>query len=247
MDSDFADSQLSSVAGAIADPARARMLCLLLDGRARTATELAAAAEIGASTASSHFQRLRDQGLVEQAAQGKHRYYRLANGEVARALEALLVVAGAERTPFKPSTPSALREARTCYDHMAGTLAVRMHDAMLTRQWLAADDKDYALTPLGEASLAQIGVDAAEARRRRRRFACPCLDWSERRPHLGGALGAALLDALTERGWVSRDLDSRAVRLTRKGERQFPAFFGDAGAQAVAGKDWDIASRPAAA
>ena len=115
MDSDFADSQLS-VAGAIADPARARMLCLLLDGRAR-ATELAAAAEIGASTASSHFQRLRDQGLVEQAAQGKHRYYRLANGEVARALEALLVVAGAERTPFKPSTPSALREARTCYDH----------------------------------------------------------------------------------------------------------------------------------
>ena len=159
MDSDFADSQLS-VAGAIADPARARMLCLLLDGRARTATELAAAAEIGASTASSHFQRLRDQGLVEQAAQGKHRYYRLANGEVARALEALLVVAGAERTPFKPSTPSALREARTCYDHMAGTLAVRMHDAMLTRQWLAADGKDYALTPLGEASLAQIGVDA---------------------------------------------------------------------------------------
>ena len=111
-------------------------------GRSRAhATELAAAAEIGASTASSHFQRLRDQGLVEQAAQGKHRYYRLANGEVARALEALLVVAGAERTPFKPSTPSALREARTCYDHMAGTLAVRMHDAMLTRQWLAADGR----------------------------------------------------------------------------------------------------------
>ena len=184
MDSDFADSQLSSVAGAIADPARARMLCLLLDGRARTATELAAAAEIGASTASSHFQRLRDQGLVEQAAQGKHRYYRLANGEVARALEALLVVAGAERTPFKPSTPSALREARTCYDHMAGTLAVRMHDAMLTRQWLAADGKDYALTPLGEASLAQIGVDAAEARRRRRRFAC--LPGLERAPSAPG-------------------------------------------------------------
>ena len=115
-------------------------------GRSRAhATELAAAAEIGASTASSHFQRLRDQGLVEQAAQGKHRYYRLANGEVARALEALLVVAGAERTPFKPSTPSALRE-RAPADHMAGTLAVRMHDAMLTRQWLAADGKDYALT-----------------------------------------------------------------------------------------------------
>ena len=145
MDSDFADSQLSSVAGAIADPARARMLCLLLDGRARRHR-----AGRGRRDRRVHgqqpFQRLRDQGLVEQAAQGKHRYYRLANGEVARALEALLVVAGAERTPFKPSTPSALREARTCYDHMAGTLAVRMHDAMLARQWLAADGKDYALT-----------------------------------------------------------------------------------------------------
>ena len=128
---------------------------------------------------------------------------------------------------------------------MAGTLAVRMHDAMLTRQWLAPTAR-YALTPLGEASLAQIGVDAAEARRRRRRFACPCLDWSERRPHLERRAGA-LAGRLTERGWVSRDLDSRAVRLTRRGERQFPAFFGDAGAQAVARQDWDIASRPAAA
>ena len=109
MESEFADINLSAVAGAIADPARARMLCVLLDGRARTATELAAAAEIGASTASSHFQRLREQGLVEQAAQGKHRYYRLANAEVARALEALLVVAGGELTPGMPNTASALR------------------------------------------------------------------------------------------------------------------------------------------
>ena len=245
MDSDFADSQLSSVAGAIADPARARMLCLLLDGRARTATELAAAAEIGASTASSHFQRLRDQGLVEQAAQGKHRYYRLANGEVARALEALLVVAGAERTPFKPSTPSALREARTCYDHMAGTWRC----ACTTRCWRASGWRptaglraDPAGRGLARADWRGCGRGAPPPSPLR----LPCLDWSERRPHLGGALGAALLDALTERGWVSRDLDSRALRLTRKGERQFPAF-GDAGAQAVAGKDWDIASRPAAA
>lgn len=234
MESTFADINLSAVAGAIADPARARMLCVLLDGRARTATELAAVADIGASTASSHFQRLREQGLVEMAVQGKHRYYRLANGEVAHALEALLVVAGAERTPFKPNTPSALREARTCYDHMAGTLAVRMHDAMLARRWLEADGRDYALTPLGEAALAQIGVDAAQARQRRRRFACPCLDWSERRSHLGGALGAALLDALLRRGWVSKDLDSRALALTKKGERQFPAFFGNPEADAVA-------------
>lgn len=247
MESEFADINLSAVAGAIADPARARMLCVLLDGRARTATELAAAAEIGASTASSHFQRLREQGLVEQAAQGKHRYYRLANAEVARALEALLVVAGAERTPFKPNTPSALREARTCYDHMAGTLAVRIHDAMLARQWLAADGRDYALTPLGEASLAQVGVDVAQARQRRRRFACPCLDWSERRSHLGGALGAALLAALLARGWVDRGLDSRALSVTRKGARQFPAFFGMPDEASADSADWRRSGSHAAA
>lgn len=240
MESEFADINLSAVAGAIADPARARMLCQLLDGRARTATELAAAADIGASTASSHFQRLREQGLVAQAAQGKHRYYRLANADVARALEALLVVAGAERAPFQPNTPSALREARTCYDHMAGTLAVRIHDAMLARQWLAADGRDYVLTPLGEASLAQVGVDAARARQRRRRFACPCLDWSERRSHLGGALGAALLEALLQRGWVDKDLDSRALSVTRKGARQFPAFFGMPGEAAADAVDWNL-------
>ncbi|WZB76732.1 helix-turn-helix transcriptional regulator [Achromobacter insuavis] len=247
MESEFADINLSAVAGAIADPARARMLCVLLDGRARTATELAAAAEIGASTASSHFQRLREQGLVEQAAQGKHRYYRLANAEVARALEALLVVAGAERTQFKPNTPSALREARTCYDHMAGTLAVRIHDAMLARQWLAADGRDYALTPLGEASLAQVGVDVAQARQRRRRFACPCLDWSERRSHLGGALGAALLEALLARGWIDKDLDSRALSVTRKGARQFPAFFGMPDEASGDSADWRRSGSHAAA
>ena len=127
---------------------------------------------------------------------------------------------------------------------MAGTLAVRIHDAMLTRQWLVADGRDYALTPLGEASLAQIGVDAAQARQRRRRFACACLDWSERRSHLGGALGAALLDALVQRGWITKDLDSRALAVTRKGAQQFPAFFGKADAQAAGG--WQEGAHAAA-
>ena len=213
MDSDFADSQLSSVAGAIADPARAHAVPAA--GRPRPhATELAAAAEIGASTASSHFQRLRDQGLVEQAAQGKHRYYRLANGEVARAGGP---AGGGRRRAHAVQAQHAIGAAR-------GAHLLRPHGrpwrcACTTRCWRASGWRPTAglrADPLGEASLAQIGVDAVEARRRRRRFACPCLDWSERRPHLGGALGAALLDALTERGWVSRDLDSRALRLTRR-------------------------------
>lgn len=226
MDVVNADISLSAVAGAIADPARARMLCSLLDGRARTATELAAVADIGASSASSHFQRLREQGLVEMAVQGKHRYYRLSGSDVANALEALLVVAGVTRTPFKPNTPTALREARTCYDHMAGTLAVQVHDAMLAKQWLAAGAKDYELTAAGEAAMGQLGIDVESTRMRRRRFACACLDWSERRSHLGGALGAALLLALTERAWVAKDLDSRALRIPLKGAKSMSAFFG---------------------
>jgi DNA-binding transcriptional ArsR family regulator len=221
-----ADSNLAAVAAAIAEPARARMLCSLLDGCARTATELAALAEIGASTASGHLARLREQGLVEVAAQGKHRYVRLAGADVAAALEALLVVAGVPRTRFRPSTPPALRAARTCYDHMAGEVAVKLHDALLARHWLAAHDGRYEVTRAGEAALDAIGIDIDSLRARRRRLACPCMDWSERRPHLGGALGAALLDLAVKRGWIGRRLDSRALRLTAKGAAQLAAQFG---------------------
>ncbi len=221
-----ADTSLSAAAAAIGDPARARMLCSLLDGCARTATELAALAGISASTASSHFTRLRDQGLVEIAIQGKHRYYRLATPQVAAALEALLVVAGVPRTPFMPSTPPHLHHARTCYDHMAGTLAVRMHDAMLAQGWLRVSGEEYALTPEGGAALEKLGLRPQALQRQRRRFAYPCLDWSSRKPHLAGGLGAALLEHFSERGWVSRDLDSRALRFSARGEKQFAAAFG---------------------
>ncbi|ANN69389.1 ArsR/SmtB family transcription factor [Bordetella bronchialis] len=195
------------------------MLCSLLDGCARTATELAAVGEVAASTASTHFARLREQGLVELASQGKHRYYRLANPEVAAALEALLVVAGVGAPPFKPHTPPDLCAARTCYKHMAGTVAVRMHDAFLQRGYLQALDGRYALTPEGEAYLRRIGMDLAAIRTTRRSFAHPCLDWSARRPHIGGALGDALLAHFVARRWVERRPDSRALRLTRGGEK----------------------------
>ncbi|CAM3654968.1 HTH arsR-type domain-containing protein [Bordetella sputigena] len=214
-----ADGQLAAVASAIGDPVRASMLCSLLDGCARTATELAAVAGIGASTASSHFTRLREQGLLEQATQGKHRYYRLANREVAGALEALLVVAGVKAAPYKPGTPPELREARTCYKHMAGTVAVRIHDAFLARGYLRAREGQYVLTPAGADYLRQIGMDVDAIHTTRRSFAHPCLDWSARRPHIGGALGDALLAHFIARRWVEKQLDTRALRLTRGGER----------------------------
>lgn len=221
-----ADMSLAQLAGAIAEPARARMLCSLLDGHARTATELAALAEVGASTASAHLARLREDGLLSMLAQGKHRYYRLASAEVGQALEALLVVAGVPRQPFSPSTPDRLRHARTCYDHMAGTVAVTLHDQLHAHGWLQDAGGDYRVTAAGAAGMAALGIDVQQLQRQRRRFACPCLDWSERRAHLGGALGAAILQLALRQGWVERELDSRALRVTQTGERRLLAAFG---------------------
>lgn len=221
-----ADSNLARIAGAIAEPARARILCCLLDGHARTSTELSVVADVSPSTASAHLARLRDDGLLLQVAQGKHRYFRLAGHDVAAALEALLVVAGVPHTPFKPATPARLRQARTCYDHMAGALAVELHEHCVAQGWLADDaGGDYALTAAGEERFARLGLDPAPLRKLRRRFACPCLDWSERKPHLGGALGAALLQLALRQGWVEQDLDSRALAVPARGRRRLLAAF----------------------
>jgi DNA-binding transcriptional ArsR family regulator len=244
MDAHNADNHLARIAGAIAEPARARMLCCLLDGHARTSTELSVVGEVSPSTASAHLARLRDERLIDMVAQGKHRYYTLASADVGAALEALLVVAGLPRPAFQPNTPDRLRHARTCYDHMAGTVAVALHDQIAAQGWLAgtaAGDTggavgdvgiggaaEYALSAAGEAGFARAGIDLAALRKLRRRFACPCLDWSERRPHIGGALGAALLQLALRRGWVERELDSRALAVAAKGQRQLLAAFAPA-------------------
>lgn len=213
------DIRLAAVAAAIAEPARARMLCLLMDGRARTATELATAAEIAASTASSHLSRLKQAALVDATAQGKHRYFKLAGPEVAAALEALQVLGGGPRRAFRPTTPDHLRRARSCYDHAAGEIAVTVHDRIVAAAWLVPDQDGYALSERGERALTRLGVDCERARSARRRFAYACLDWSERRAHLAGALGAALLEFMLEKRWLVRDLDSRALRVTDLGEQ----------------------------
>jgi DNA-binding transcriptional ArsR family regulator len=229
MKSPGAGTRLSRLAAAIAEPARTRMLCSLLDGHARTSTELAAVAGVSPSTASAHLARLHEQGLVRTLARGKHRYHRLEGKDVAGALEALMVVAGGPREGFVPNTPPRLRAARTCYDHMAGAIAVSLHDRIREGGWLSSSspaDGAYELTRKGAAEFESLGIDVAAVRARRRRFAYPCVDWSERRPHLAGALGAALLDLCVRRGWVARDLDSRILEVTTRGRREMSSRFG---------------------
>jgi DNA-binding transcriptional ArsR family regulator len=226
---DHADAALAGIAAAIGEPARARMLCVLLDGRARTSTELAMVAGVTPSTASVHLHRLNAQRLVKVFAQGRHRYYSLEGARVAAALETLSVLAGASRHDFVPGTPDPLRAARTCYDHIAGTLGVALHDRFKTLGWLSgrsAANQAYGLTPAGAGAFEALGIDVEATRKLRRRFAYACLDWSERRPHVGGALGAALLNAALERKWVLRDPDGRALAITRAGRREMLARFG---------------------
>ena len=223
------DDAAARIAAAIGEPARARMLYCLMDNRARTSTELAVVAEVSPSTASVHLNRLRAERLVKVLAQGKHRYYSLESAAVAGVLEGLNVLAGGARKPFQPGTPARLRTARTCYDHMAGTLGVALYDRLTALGWLVEASPGGGscdLTVQGAKAVEALGIDVAGVRALRRRFALACLDWSERRSHLGGALGSALLAHALKRKWVTTDLDSRALSLTSLGRREMLARFG---------------------
>jgi DNA-binding transcriptional ArsR family regulator len=224
------DAAVSRIAAAIAEPARARILYCLIDGHARTSIELAMAAYVSPSTASVHLNRLKTEHLVKVLVQGRHRYYSLEGPSVASALEGLSVLAGGSRNKFVPSTASRLVAARTCYDHMAGTLGVSLHDRFKELGWLSAgstgSDHAYDLTLQGTKALEALGIDIEATRALHRRFACACLDWSERRPHVGGALGAALLKVALKRKWVTQDLDSRALDVTNLGRHEILTRFG---------------------
>lgn len=219
---------VARIAAAIGEPARARMLYALMDDHARTSTELAVIGEVSPSTASVHLGRLRAERLVKVHSQGKHRYYSLEGVNVAAALEALDVVAGRPRGAFVPTAPTHLRAARTCYDHMAGAVAVMLHDRLKALNWITVrgGDDSYDLSAAGAKAFEALGVDVTAARTLRRRFAFGCLDWSERRPHLGGAIGAALLKIALKRKWVLREFDSRALTVTPNGRREMAARFG---------------------
>ncbi|HLW24434.1 MAG TPA: ArsR family transcriptional regulator [Steroidobacteraceae bacterium] len=223
------DEALARIAAAIGEPARARMLCCLMDGHARTSTELAGVAQVTAPTASAHLKRLHAESLVRVLKQGRHRYYSLRSPRVARALEGLSVLSAGAGAAFRPSTPSRLRAARSCYDHMAGSLAVSLHDRLRALGWIRprrGDAMSYEVTADGASGFAALGLDVAELRARRRRWAFGCLDWSERRPHLAGTLGAALLELALRRKWVLRALDSRELIVSARGRRELRAFLG---------------------
>ena len=225
------------VASLVGDPARANMLTALMTGRALTASELAHQAGITPQTASSHLAKLEGGGLIEQEKQGRHRYYRLSDPDVAGVLESLAGLAsraGHMRARIGPKDP-ALRRARVCYDHLAGDLGVQMLDSMKQQKLVRQDKYEIRLTADGERFVAkklQIGADMLA--HPRRPVCKACLDWSERRHHLAGTLGAAVMTRFTELNWAARDPapGSRVVNFTRTGEKRFTALFGNGETQA---------------
>jgi DNA-binding transcriptional ArsR family regulator len=227
-----AGPDIAMIAALVGDPARSNMLTALMTGRALTASELAHEAGVTPQTASSHLAKLEAGGLIEQEKQGRHRYYRLADPDIASVLEGLEGIAaraGHLRVRTGPKDP-ALRRARICYDHLAGDLGVQMLDSMKKQRLLRQNKQGIELTSEGTRFLASSLQISAEALAHPRRPTCKaCLDWSERRHHLAGTLGAAMMARFTELKWAARDATpgSRVVNFTRNGEKRFAALFGD--------------------
>lgn len=222
---------IARVANLLADPGRARILWALIDGTTRPAGELAFVANISAQSASAHLAKLVDGGLLASEAQGRHRYFRIASADIADAIEGLASLNAARpRAPRSvlpsKSVPVQFLHARTCYDHLAGETAVQILQGMLKSRWLAPEERDFRVTRLGEMRLAALGVDLAAARRSRRVFARACVDLTQRRPHLSGALAAALLDLFSRRGWILRARRSRVVTITPGGQEALRRMFG---------------------
>jgi DNA-binding transcriptional ArsR family regulator len=218
---------IAPVASLVGDPARANMLSALLGGKALTASELAQEAGITAPTASSHLSKLETGGLIAAVKQGRHRYFRLADSDVAEMLEKIMGVAartGAVRVRPGPSDP-AMRHARVCYDHLAGELGVRLYDSLTQKGVIAARGGDLQITRSGTVFLRSFGVDVNTPEGSRRPLCKGCLDWSMRREHLAGRAGAALLSRIYGLGWATRDRKSRAVIFTPAGEAKFRRVF----------------------
>lgn len=218
---------IAEVAALIGDPARANMLSAMKDDRALTATELAHIAGVAPNTASGHLAKLVQARLVAVEREGRHRWYRLASPQVAETLEALeeLAVGAAPRSRSPGPRDEAIRFARVCYDHLAGEVGVRLTGALIGRGYLTDEEGPAALTRKGERALIRFGLDLEALGTTRRRLVRSCLDWSGRRPHLGGALGASLFLRFHELGWVRRRPGARAVTVTGRGRQGFRDWF----------------------
>ena len=227
----FSTASLAETAALVGDPARAAMLMALMDGRALTASELARAAGVTPQTASGHLARLTAAGLLGLHCQGRHHYHRLASPAVARMLESIIEITAAKEAdrPRKPVVTGprdkAMRAARTCYDHLAGQLGVRLADALTERGYVELSSEGGAVTEAGIGFCRDFGVDLG-ADSGGHVYCRPCLDWSERRLHIGGAFGAALATRCSALNWIRRNPESRAVSVTPAGEHGFRERFG---------------------
>lgn len=221
-------SEIAGIAALIGESARATILWHLLSGESRPASELAFYANISAQNASAHLAKLVEAGLLIVESRGRHRYYHIAGPEVAHAMEAIAALAPSAkaRTHLPRGQTLDLKYARTCYDHLAGRVAVEICDAMQEKGLLEANGEDFDVTPKGESWLHKMGIGINELRHQRRFFARLCPDWSERRPHLAGALGAALLEQMFRQGWIAKIRSSRAIRVTTKGKQELYDLLG---------------------
>ncbi|MEX0344716.1 MAG: ArsR/SmtB family transcription factor [Rhizobiaceae bacterium] len=217
---------IATVGALIGDHARASILCTLLDGQTRTATELSHRAGVSASTASAHLTKLVDGRLLAVEKQGRHRFYRLASAEIGQMLETMLAVSDASIPTNKIERRNQeLRAGRMCYDHIAGRLGVALTDSLIERNSVTITGKTIELTDSGKLFFRRLGIDVEAVRKRRRKFADYCIDWSERRPHLSGALGEALATHCVKNKWIYRLPDTRAVRITPKGRQEMKIAF----------------------
>jgi len=219
---------IAEIAALVGDPARATMVAALLDGRALTASELAGAAGITPQTASAHLAKLTEAGVLSVVRTGRHRHFRLASPAVADMIDGIAAVALERRPRYRPLSrhARALDAARICYDHLAGRLSVDLTDAIVAREYAVLDDESAEITPAGARFLRAFGI-ALPARRSARRHVCRlCLDWTERRPHLAGAVGAAITRRLFDLGWIERMRRSHAVVVTPAGRRGLLKTFG---------------------
>jgi DNA-binding transcriptional ArsR family regulator len=221
------EDQFIKTATLIGDATRASILWNLLDGRAFTATELAIAVETSAQNISMHLGKLLEASLICVEKQGRHKYYRFSNKEVAYAVEAMANLIPKPKVAVKKKSKEypPIKYCRTCYDHLAGKIGVALTDSLLEQKIIVQQDNTFEISKEGARWFSDFGIDLPEAQKQKRIFLKPCLDWSERRNHIAGSIGALLLNKMISEDWLRRNKNSRAVTITGKGEKELLKFF----------------------